>query len=100
MTDYPLSPNKIFKREPLQDVPHLQMTTTVHCPICNFEYNHLQNLEVISGNDNYEAWQGRGDCWQLNFECENGHIWSICFGEHKGIISAWSRDPRTESVQQ
>jgi hypothetical protein len=68
------------------------------CPICkkrelkkddyNFiqHYNHVYEQTKISGNDNYEAWCGRGDLYKIKFWCEAGHAFSLCFGEHKGNI--------------
>ena len=57
------------------------------CPICGLDYVHLTGTAVIDGQDNYKAgWGGRGDLCRVSFWCENGHVWNLCFGFHKGNL--------------
>ncbi len=62
---------------------------TVKCPVCNFDYVHLERPTVVESHDNYEAWVGRGDLIQIPMFCEEGHRWVLCFGFHKGQIGAY-----------
>ena len=61
------------------------------CPVCSFEYNHIGEPRKVSGNDNYDAWQGRGDLLVVPFKAECGSEWEICFGFHKGQTNAFVR---------
>lgn len=76
-------------------------TFVVVCPFCGFDFNHIETVERVEGNDNYQAWDGRGDLAQIQFRCENGgHVWRLCFGFHKGqtfVFSEWQKDVRDES---
>ncbi len=57
------------------------------CPICNFEYNHIDGVETQKGNDKYETEYEsvcRGDALIIKMHCENGHNYRIVFGAHKG----------------
>ena len=56
----------------------------LRCPICRFEYQRFSDPELISGEDNYKAWHGRGDLIKIPFFGECGHNWNICIGHHKG----------------
>jgi|TARA_R100001530_G_scaffold118890_1_gene86027 hypothetical protein len=67
-----------------------EMNWQVMCPVCRFEYVHMsQIIERVRGKDNYEAWEGRGDLIRIPFNCEEGHSWDLCFGEHKGMTFAF-----------
>ena len=67
-----------------------EMNWHVKCPVCRFEYVHMsQIIEHVRGKDNYEAWEGRGDLIRIPFNCEEGHSWDLCFGEHKGMTFAF-----------
>ena len=70
-----------------------EMNWQVMCPVCRFEYVHMsrrrQIIEHVRGKDNYEAWEGRGDLIRIPFNCEEGHSWDLCFGEHKGMTFAF-----------
>jgi len=87
-----------------------EMNWQVMCPVCRFEYVHMSyqfglllnetgdglvkprvhtNIERVRGKDNYEAWEGRGDLIRIPFNCEEGHSWDLCFGEHKGMTFAF-----------
>jgi hypothetical protein len=61
------------------------------CPVCSFGYNHIGEPRVVSGNDAYSAWLGRGDLLVIPFKAECGSEWEICFGFHKGQTSAFVR---------
>lgn len=58
----------------------------LHCPVCQFEYTHISGASIIEGNDNYEAWAGRGGAVLISMWCENGHSWDVRFGFHKGSV--------------
>ena len=62
----------------------LQMADLILCPICEYTYSYAQMPEMISGNDNYDAWFGRGDLIRIPFVGECGHGWNLCIGFHKG----------------
>ena len=63
------------------------------CPICGFDYNHLQTPARLVGwestdngaRSNYQ-WSGRGDGIALPIEGECGHRWVICVAFHKGQL--------------
>ena len=59
------------------------------CPLCDFEYNHVEGVKTQKGNDNYDTDYGdifRGDAIIIKMECEEGHKYNIIFGEHKGYV--------------
>ena len=56
----------------------------IRCPVCGFDYVHFSDPISKNGNDNYEAWEGRGDALKIPMCCENGHSWNLRFGFHKG----------------
>jgi hypothetical protein len=58
----------------------------VRCPVCLYEYCHIVKQERVLGNDNYEAWEGRGDLYLTYFDGECGSVFAHCYGEHKGHI--------------
>lgn len=75
-------------------------TFVIVCPFCAFDFNHIGAVERVESNDNYEAWEGRGDLTRIQFECEAGHIWRLCFGFHKGqtfVFSEWQKEASDES---
>jgi hypothetical protein len=79
-----LDPNTLiakFKSSPL-DIDFNALH--IHCPVCGFEYVHVISCEHLRGNDNNEAWTGRGDAITIQMvgECEHG--WKILVGLHKG----------------
>lgn len=88
---------------------HYMEKDVMICPVCDEwrkqkEYcNHIHDTEFISGNDNYEAWYGRGGLHKIRFWCENGHSYSLCFGFHKGSITTWWQiegfDPHKTKLQ-
>ena len=61
------------------------------CPECNFEHTNIGEPRKVSGNDNYEAWRGRGDLLVIPFFGQCGSEWEICFGFHKGNTDAFIR---------
>jgi hypothetical protein len=62
----------------------------VICPVCGFNYSRIQNQKLIDGNDDYQAWAGRGDVVKLLFVGECGAEWHMCFGFHKGTTYAYA----------
>ncbi|RLG82340.1 MAG: hypothetical protein DRO40_07865 [Thermoprotei archaeon] len=69
------------------------------CPFCGFEYNHptrvrvLQKplaVEVTADNvivrEGEVGGYGRGSTIELEFYCENGHLWTLEMHFHKGIV--------------
>lgn len=61
------------------------------CPVCSFEYNHMGEPRKVCGNDNHDAWRGRGDLLVIPFNGECGSEWEICFGFHKGNTNTFVR---------
>ena len=56
----------------------------VLCPGCQADYVHCEGAYAVSGYDHYCAWEGRGDVLRVQWWCEGGHAWEVCFGFHKG----------------
>jgi hypothetical protein len=57
----------------------------IECPICNDNYVHFIEAKNINGEDNYKAWEGKGDAIKIPCWCENGdHKFNIIIGFHKG----------------
>lgn len=56
----------------------------IKCPVCGGSYSHITRSSVRESHDKGEAWTGRGDCIELRFDGECGHIWNLCIGYHKG----------------
>ncbi len=54
------------------------------CPVCGYGYSHFDGFEEIDGEDDYKAWEGRGNCYIMKFWGECGHKWNISIGFHKG----------------
>lgn len=42
------------------------------------------DINFAKGNDDYGAWDGRGDAAYVSMWCENGCSWDVRFGFHKG----------------
>lgn len=60
------------------------------CPTCGSNYTHVRNQKHINGEDDYQAWQGRGDVVKLLCIGECGAEWHMCFGFHKGTTYAYA----------
>jgi len=58
------------------------------CPECGFQNVHISEVEVVHGNSDKsgQAWEGRGDALKIHCWCEDGHTWTVRFGEHKGYV--------------
>jgi hypothetical protein len=58
----------------------------IQCPTCDFNYTHIKRADIQDGHDN--SWHGiggyRGDVAVIKMYCENGHLFNINIGEHKG----------------
>lgn len=55
------------------------------CPMCGFEYVHFEDAVNDHGTDIAgSAWSGRGGVIKIPMWCENGHVWVLRFGFHKG----------------
>lgn len=79
----------------LVEPQHNHGEACVCCPHCGFEYVHPEQPFVEDSKDNYEAsWPGRGDLTVIPFWCESGHKFEICFGFHKGNVTAFVRGGR------
>ena len=50
---------------------------TLHCPVCQFEYTHLENVGEYADREGRKA-------VTLSFGCENGHKFSMNFQNQKG----------------
>jgi hypothetical protein len=61
----------------------------LRCPVCDFEYVHPRQTEILDGEDSYQAWAGRGDLLSSLFWCDSGHIFSLNFGFHKGNMGCY-----------
>ena len=59
----------------------------LHCPICNFEYIHLTNVETTEGTDTEKRL-----AVTLAFDCENGHEFEHHFYNHKGYTLVTKRE--------
>ena len=70
---------------------HANIYSMLVCPDCGFEYIHIGEPRKVSGNDNYDAWSGRGDLLVIPFSGECGSEWEICFGFHKGNTDVFVR---------
>lgn len=70
---------------------HANVCSMLVCPDCGFEYNHIGEPRKVSGNDNYDAWAGRGDLLVIPFSGECGSEWEMCFGFHKGNTDVFVR---------
>lgn len=67
---------------------------SVRCPVCGGEYVHVVNMREVSGHDDYRAgWWGRGHLNVIGFEGECGHVFELCFGNHKGYEPVFCRVP-------
>lgn len=59
----------------------------VLCPVCKGNYNHVDRAVSTHGKDFWAApWWGRGNLLTVMFNCEQGHKWELCFGNHKGNL--------------
>jgi hypothetical protein len=73
--------------------------TKMTCPVYNCDNSisgypgiHMLPPLLVEGNDNYEAWAGRGNLTVIPMCCEYGHYWELCFGFHKGQIFTFYRN--------
>ena len=65
------------------------MTNQIKCPVCGDEYVHI-GQPTFKATDEYDAWEGRGNCASVPMECEAGqHEWEVKFGFHKGYTFAF-----------
>lgn len=70
----------------------------IHCPYCDLEFNHTGTFRKELGKDDYQAsWWGRGDLIVIPMQCENGHMWELCVGFHKGQLYMFGREG-TETI--
>ena len=62
---------------------------SIGCPIegCGCPNVHMSDAISKKGNDNGDAWSGRGDAIEIPMWCECNHEWTLLFGEHKGTLS-------------
>lgn len=62
------------------------MGEAIGCPVCGFEYTHLDGAPVtVDGADGPKPqWAGRGPALSIPFTCENGCRFNVILGSHKG----------------
>lgn len=53
------------------------------CPDCGEIHTHVTALRHLPGQDR-GAWEGRGPAAEILMNCEQGHEWTITYGQHKG----------------
>ena len=58
-------------------------------PFSGSDWVHFNGFEHKESHDEGGAWHGRGDAYKLHFYDENGGVFSLCFGFHKGHMYAW-----------
>lgn len=64
----------------------------IKCPLCGYENVSFCDAKLFGGGDGYEApWWGRGSLLVIPFSGECGHSFEMCFGFHKGNVSAFCR---------
>ena len=64
---------------------HTTNPGTLLCPICGYDFVHIQNSINIDGKDSYAGGRGvRGSVIVIPMWCENDHSWEVDFGFHKG----------------
>ena len=62
------------------------------CPVCNFNYSHMEPPQFTDGGDNYLAgWGGRGDLAVVPMWSECASKWEVCIGFHKGQSAIFTR---------
>lgn len=62
------------------------------CPVCGFDYTHVDPPYLKDGDDNYQAgWGGRGDLVVVPLWSECGSKWELCLGFHKGQTAVFTR---------
>ena len=77
--------------------PDCEIDHPMRCPYCNFDYVHLEALELNRGGQitaidhtgtTMRAGEasGRGARVALTFWCESGHRWLVVFQFHKGQV--------------
>ena len=70
------------------DLPSIKFGGEIVCPVCGFDYVHPISVnEIMWGKD---ARFGA----EIKMECEDGHEFSLCFGNWKGIGQWWVTDLR------
>lgn len=62
----------------------MEFEKQIVCPVCKFNYVHFREAVNKRGNDNYEAWVGKGSSIEIPMFCEEGHNWVMVIGHHKG----------------
>jgi len=69
------------------------------CPFCGFQCNHPTRVRVVQKplavdvtadnvvvREGEVAGYGRGSTIELEFYCENGHLWTLQMHFHKGVV--------------
>lgn len=75
-----------------------EVAAQIGCPVCRFEYVHLDGVEEIPDTDDYEGGWVRGGVIRVKMYCESGHRFVLEFGFHKGnvfmrVAPKWSEGP-------
>jgi hypothetical protein len=71
----------------------------LRCPVCRYEYNHIECVYTRKGTDPQEAgiYDGtkavgtvtdgeRRSCLVIELTCESGHRWELRLQQHKGNV--------------
>jgi hypothetical protein len=61
------------------------------CPVCGDTFVHIETAVNKNGEDNYQAWEGRGDAVEIPMWCEHDHNWIMILGFHKGNTYVFNR---------
>lgn len=89
---------KLMFGTPLGYSSPLEWGRKLRCPICEDENVHFDSVFTQDSQDNYEAWNGRGDAARIEMWCENGCRWVLCFGSHKGAMFLKVENPVKQEV--
>jgi len=73
----------------------------LRCPICGYDYIHLDKPIYMESHDNYEAMGEfvRGDVIKIPFWCEANHYGYFYFGFHKGMTFYWADEVKDETIK-
>lgn len=75
-----ISPQMLY----ICDFETYRLGEMICCPICNCDYVNFAKPKECNGEDNYKAWNGRGNAIKIYMQCESGCSWTLVMGFHKG----------------
>lgn len=87
--------NRSLVSRPGVDLDSNPWDSKLRCPVCGYEYNHVQEAYCELGCDPWESGgidgvktkfvtQERRDALVILIRCEQGHIWRLKLQQHKG----------------